>query len=175
MGHTISRRTISQGLVAALLLVAAMTAGGGSAHALLPGEAMDDPALDARARALYAQVRCVQCQNQSIADSNADIAADMRAVIRARLESGASDQEILDYLVSRYGRYVLLSPAFESDTLILWLAPAVLFGGGIVGFAIWYGRARRKGESIEDDQPLSDNEEQSLAALMSDDRKMVQR
>lgn len=102
----------------------------GPARAVLPGEQLADPRLEARARAIGAQLRCLVCQNQSIDDSDAALASDLRVILRERLLAGDSDQQAIDYIVQRYGHYVLLRPPFEGQTLILWLGPAILLIGG---------------------------------------------
>lgn len=104
-------------------------------HAVQPGEILADPALEARARALSAELRCLVCQNQSIDDSDADLARDLRVLIREQLVQKKSDQEIMDFVVARYGEYVLLKPRLSGKTLILWFLPfAVLLAaaGGML-------------------------------------------
>jgi cytochrome c-type biogenesis protein CcmH len=116
--------------ILALLLV--MLVG---AHAVQPDEILADPALEARARALSAELRCMVCQNESIDDSRADLARDLRLLVRERLKAGDSDDEIRGFLVARYGSFVLLKPPLEFSTLLLWAAPAlvlVLGAGAIV-------------------------------------------
>jgi cytochrome c-type biogenesis protein CcmH len=122
---------------AALLLLAA------PAGAVLPSEQLADPVLEARARAISAQIRCVVCQNQSIDDSDAPLAHNLRVIVRERLVAGDSDQQAIQYLVDRYGHYVLLKPPFEPATLALWLAPAALLVGGGVGIAVMVQRKHR--------------------------------
>jgi cytochrome c-type biogenesis protein CcmH len=117
-------------LVLGLLLVAT------PAFAVLPSEQLADPRLEARARAISQELRCVVCQNQTIDDSDADLAHDLRVLLRQRLKAGDTDQQAIAYLVNRYGDYVLLKPPFEAQTLLLWLGPLlVLVAGGVgVGF-----------------------------------------
>ena len=110
-------------LAAAALLIAI---GGQPADAVEPSERLADPALEARARTLSKELRCLVCQNQSIDESNADLAHDLRVLLRQRLVAGDSDQQVLDYLVARYGVFVLLDPPFEPVTYLLWLAPPLL-------------------------------------------------
>ncbi|WP_055048383.1 cytochrome c-type biogenesis protein [Devosia sp. A16] len=111
------------------------------ALAVRPDEMLADPVLETRARAISEGLRCLVCQNQSIDDSDADLAHDLRVLVRERLTAGDSDQQVRDYLVARYGEYVLLNPVMAPHTLLLWIAaPAVLLIGGIVVFA----GARRK-------------------------------
>lgn len=121
---------------AALLAIAVLFALGGLARAVEPDEMLADPALEARAEKLDAQVRCVVCQSQSIAESNAPLARDMRLLLRERLKGGDSDEQAVDYLVERYGEYVLLKPRFEPGTFLLWGLPfIVLAAGGALAFS----------------------------------------
>ncbi|UIY25521.1 cytochrome c-type biogenesis protein CcmH [Rhizobium leguminosarum] len=110
----------------ALLLMAA------PAFAVNPDEVLADPALEARARALSAELRCMVCQNQSIDDSNADLAKDLRLLVRERITDGDSDEAVLNYIVSRYGEFVLLKPRVGMKTVLLWGAPLLLvLAGGL--------------------------------------------
>ena len=112
------------------------------AIAVNPDEVLPDPALEARARAISAGLRCLVCQNESIDDSNADLAREIRLIVRERLVAGDSDEQVVQYLVDRYGEYVLLKPVFAPHTLVLWAAaPVVLVIGGI---AIVIGVRRRR-------------------------------
>jgi cytochrome c-type biogenesis protein CcmH/NrfF len=117
----------------------------GAVLAVQPGEALSDPALEARARALSTELRCMVCQNQSIDVSDADLARDLRVLVRERLSAGDSDAEVLDYIVSRYGEFVLLKPQFNIRNALLWGTPLILLlvGGGVMLAA---GRSRRKAE-----------------------------
>ena len=111
------------------------------ARAVLPDEVMSDPAKEARARDLSRELRCMVCQNQSIDDSEAPLARDLRLLVRERIAAGDSDSQVIDFLVARYGEFVLLKPRFERQTLALWLVPPlVLFGGGL---ALWWHVRRR--------------------------------
>lgn len=101
------------------------------AAAVTPSEMLSDPALEARARALSKDLRCLVCQNQSIDDSDAPLARDLRVLVRERLTAGDSDKEIVEYVVARYGEFVLLTPPFGAKTLLLWLTPLLVLGGGI--------------------------------------------
>src|ERR1700753_3936512 len=102
------------------------------AFAVLPNEQLADPRLEARARAISSELRCVFCQNQTIDDSDAELAHDLRVLLRQRLKAGDTDQQAIAYLVNRYGDYVLLKPPFEAEHLLLWLGPlpALVAGGG---------------------------------------------
>jgi cytochrome c-type biogenesis protein CcmH len=127
---------------------------------------MADPAKEARARDLSRELRCMVCQNQSIDDSEAPLARDLRLLVRERIAAGDSDSQVIDFLVARYGQFVLLKPRFERETWLLWLLTPLLLAGG--GFAIWrQTRGRRQdGASVP---PLTPDEEARLAALVSDD------
>jgi cytochrome c-type biogenesis protein CcmH len=117
------------------------------ARAVLPDEVMSDPAKEARARHLSQELRCMVCQNQSIDDSEAPLARDLRLLVRERIASGDSDAQVMDFLVARYGEFVLLRPRFARQTLLLWLIPPfVLFGGGLV---LWLQARRRKSTRAE--------------------------
>ncbi|WP_319517171.1 cytochrome c-type biogenesis protein [uncultured Martelella sp.] len=144
-------------VIALLLLLPLATA-----RAVTPDEVLDDPALEARARAISAQLRCMVCQNQSIDDSNADLARDLRLLVRARLVDGDSDEEVLDYVVSRYGEFVLLKPRLSPKTWLLWGAPGVLIVFG--GLVLWRLSASRRAP----DRPLSKDEEARLNRLLAD-------
>ena len=114
------------GVLAALLLTE-------PAHAVQPDEVLDDLALEARARTLSLDIRCLVCQNQSIDDSNAELARDLRIVVRERLVAGNTDEEVLEYLVDRYGPFVLLEPPKTQSTFLLWYGPAALLALGAIG------------------------------------------
>lgn len=136
------------------------------AAAVQPDERLADPALETRARALSAELRCLVCQNQSIDDSNAQLAKDLRVIVRERLVAGDTDAEVLDFLEARYGEFVLLKPRFEAHTLVLWLAGPVLL---VVGAAIaWlsYRRRARLAASGVSDAALSVEERAAVDRLM---------
>jgi cytochrome c-type biogenesis protein CcmH len=134
-----------------------------TAHAVTPDEILKDPALETRARNLSRELRCMVCQNQSIDDSEAPLAKDLRVLVRERLTSGDSDRQVLDYLVSRYGEFVLLKPPFELHTVLLWaVSPAVL----LVGIVTLLVMARRRRAAIPPAPPLSEAEEKRLAMLV---------
>ncbi|MEC7657045.1 MAG: cytochrome c-type biogenesis protein, partial [Pseudomonadota bacterium] len=109
----------------------------GNALALQPNEVLKDTALEARARALSKDIRCLVCQNQSIDDSNADLARDLRVLVRERLQKGDSDPEILDFLVKRYGDFVLLKPPVKVSTYLLWYGPIGIFILGVIGLVVF--------------------------------------
>ena len=131
-------------------------------HAMLPDEVLDDPVLEQRARALSTQLRCLVCQNQSIDDSDAQLARELRLLLRERIVAGDTDREIVDYLVSRYGQFVLLKPQFNALTLVLWIAPAVLLiGGGILAVRVVRWRSAVTGGA-----DLTPDEERRLQKIL---------
>ncbi len=126
-------------LVAALAMLALSAA---TAPAVTPDEILDDPVLEERAREISLGLRCLVCQNQSIDDSDAELAKDLRLLVRQRLTEGDSDSEVVDYIVSRYGQFVLLRPRFSAQTLLLWGMPLIVL---IVGAAyLWIGRRNQR-------------------------------
>lgn len=136
------------------------------AHAVEPSEMLKNPVLEARARALSEELRCLVCQNESIDDSNAGLAHDIRVLLRQRLKEGDSDQQVINYLVGRYGEFILLKPRFNWHTWLLWLAPpGVLAIGGLVVAAGFWRRRRQPAEPA----PLTAAENADLARLLSDD------
>ena len=141
-----------------LLLAAAFLLAAFPAFAVNPDEVLSDPALETRARALSAQLRCMVCQNQSIDDSNAELARDLRLLVRERLKNGDSDEAVIDYVVSRYGEFVLLNPRLRGETLLLWGAPVVLFLGGAAAMILFV----RKRGGKPTGTPLSDAEKAEL-------------
>jgi cytochrome c-type biogenesis protein CcmH len=147
-------------LVLALIVVMQI----GAALAVTPDEMLKDPALEARARALSQQLRCMVCQNQSIDDSEAPLAHDLRVLVRQRLSAGDTDKQVIDFLVSRYGEFVLLKPRFEWRTALLWIVPpAVLVIGGIALFVL----ARRRQRQDTPDE-LRPDEQAKLATLVQE-------
>jgi cytochrome c-type biogenesis protein CcmH len=138
------------------------------AHAVQPDEVMSDPVKESRARDLSRELRCMVCQNQSIDDSEAPLARDLRLLVRERIAAGDSDAQVMDFLVARYGEFVLLKPRFESHTWLLWLLPPFALAGG--GLALWlHGRRRTKAASDNDDalRRLTPDEEARLERLIA--------
>ncbi len=149
---------VRQGLLTLLLLIAAA----GQAFAVTPDEMLDDPALEQRARAISAGLRCLVCQNQSIDDSDAELAHDLRVLVRQRLVEGDSDEEVVDYVVSRYGEFVLLKPRLTVQTVALWSTPAILLAIGL----IWLFASIRRRATTASGALLSDEEKRELDRLL---------
>lgn len=139
------------------------------AAAVEPDEILADPVLESRARDLSQKLRCLVCQNQSIDDSNAELARDLRLVVRERLVAGDIDAAVVSYVVSRYGEFVLLSPPFHAGTYALWLGPVVIFALGGIAVILFYARRRRQ-RSSEAPAPLTEAEQRRLNALLSERR-----
>ncbi len=136
----------------------------GLALAVQPDEMLKDPALEARARNISSELRCLVCQNQSIDDSDAGLARDLRLMVRERLQAGDTDAQVQGFLVQRYGDFILLKPPFKAETLLLWLAPLfVLLGSGAALFA--FSRRRRPAESAA---ALSPVEQAKLSELLEE-------
>jgi cytochrome c-type biogenesis protein CcmH len=132
------------------------------AYAVRPDEMLKDPALEARARHLSSELRCMVCQNQSIDDSDAPLAHDLRVLVRDRLTQGDSDRQVLNYLVARYGDFILLKPPFEWATLLLWGLPPAALIAGLIGLLL----AARRRDQAAGPAALSENERQRLATLV---------
>jgi cytochrome c-type biogenesis protein CcmH len=148
-------------LVVALMAVLFL---GGGAYAVQPDEVMKNPVLEKRAREISSGLRCMVCQNQSIDDSDAQLAKDLRLLVRERLSAGDTDQQVRDYLVQRYGEFVLLKPVFRGHTLLLWLAPALVLVLGGMGA---YAALRRRPQAAS---ALDDEEQKTLEALLRRDQ-----
>lgn len=146
-------------VLAAALTLAAVS----GAFAVQPDERLADPALEARARALSTQLRCLVCQNETIDDSDAQLARDLRLLVRERIKAGDSDQQVKDFLVARYGQFVLLKPPFDGWGLALWLTPPALLAAGLAGAL--YAWRRRKAAGTGAEERLTPEEERALAAL----------
>ena len=147
-----------------LLLVIAIVLSAAPAFAVNPDEVLADPALEARARAISAELRCMVCQNQSIDDSNAELAKDLRLLVRERLTDGDTNEQVMNYIVSRYGEFVLLKPRFETKTILLWGAPLLLAVAGGLSLIVF---ARRR--VVPTGSRLSEEEEKKLDRLMHGD------
>jgi cytochrome c-type biogenesis protein CcmH len=146
----------------------AVMAAAPAAYAVQPDEIMSDPAKESRARDLSRELRCMVCQNQSIDDSEAPLARDLRLLVRERIAAGDSDAQVLDFLVARYGEFVLLKPRLEPHTYLLWLLPPLALAGG--GVALWmHNRRRTKSANAEDPslRELTADEEARLEQLIA--------
>jgi cytochrome c-type biogenesis protein CcmH len=133
------------------------------AAAVQPDEILKDPSLEARARTLSRELRCMVCQNQSIDDSEAPLARDLRLLVRERLTAGDSDPQVIDFLVARYGEFVLLKPRFEWHTAVLWLTPAAALIAGAIAMVV---AIRRRRAAPSGATPLSPDEERRLAEMI---------
>jgi cytochrome c-type biogenesis protein CcmH len=133
--------------------------------AVQPGEMLSDPALEKRARTISSELRCLVCQNESIDDSDAPLAGDLRRLVRERLVAQDSDAQVIDYVVARYGEFVLLRPRFQVSTLLLWLTPVLVFIAGLTLAA----RAAAKPKTIQS-AALSDDEKAKLSKILSGDQ-----
>ena len=156
-----------------IVVAVAVLLGASMVHAVQPDEVMADPEQEARARALSHELRCMVCQNQSIDDSDAPLARDLRLLVRERIAAGATDTQVIDFLVARYGEFVLLKPRVEGHTLILWLVPPLALLGG--GFALWFYNRRRAQAAVAAGEAaafhLTPEEEARLAKLMDDEER----
>ena len=147
------------------IFIAGLLAAGlflGDAAAVNPDEILDDPVLEGRARSISQKLRCLVCQNQSIDDSDADLARDLRVIVRQRLVAGDSDKQVIQYIVDRYGDYVLLEPPVKGSTYALWFGPAVLLM--VAGTALVVVARRRRGAAPA--ESLDNEEEKRLAQLL---------
>lgn len=155
-------------LLAALLALSALTPAITPALAVQPDEVLQDPALESRARAISQELRCLVCQNQSIDDSNAPLARDLRLLVRDRLKAGDSDNKVMEFITDRYGDYVLLRPPFKATTLVLWIGPFAVLLLGAAGTFLFL-RGRRGVAAGADTAPLSADERRRLDALLRKD------
>ena len=150
-------------LAAAVLLIAFPS------FAVEPSEVLDDPVLETRARKISQGLRCLVCQNQSIDESAAVLARDLRVLVRERLVAGDGDQEVIDYVVSRYGDFVLLKPPFKAATFVLWAGPAVLILLGLIAIFAFFRRNRSGAAEAPTVTSLTEDETRRLAALLEDE------
>jgi cytochrome c-type biogenesis protein CcmH len=149
--------------LALIILIMTLTAPY-AALGVQPDEVLKDPLLEARARDLSRELRCMVCQNQSIDDSEAPLARDLRLLVRERLTKGDNDQQVLDFLVARYGEFVLLKPRFEWHTLLLWGLPPAVLVAGIVGLLM---RLRRGNPTGPESNALTAEEQHKLSTLVA--------
>jgi len=159
-------------ILAALVAVSAVTAP--AAHAVTPQEVLADKALEARAREISAELRCLVCQNQSIDDSDAPLAHDLRVLVRERLVAGDTDQQVRDFVVARYGEFVLLKPPFSPQTLLLWLMPLIALAGAVLILWNAFGTTRPKAATAAPPAgKLSPEEQAALDALLKSDESRL--
>lgn len=151
-------------LAAALML--ALLSSIGPALAVQPDEMLDNPKLEHEAREISAGLRCLVCQNQSIDDSDAPLARDLRLIVRERLKAGDTPQQVVDFVVARYGEFILLRPRFTTKTLLLWLAPLLLLvGGGYLAFRIF---RRERDRAAVAPVPLTEDEQRRLDSILNE-------
>jgi cytochrome c-type biogenesis protein CcmH len=146
-----------------LALAVSLSLAAGSARAVEPGEELKNPALEARARAISAELRCLVCQNETIDESNASLAHDIRVFLRQRLTDGDTDQQAIAAIVRRYGTFVLLKPPVEPATYLLWFGPPAILLTGLLGALAWVRRAPSRTEPPD---PLNAEEQDRLRALL---------
>lgn len=160
--------SISAAMLAAVLTLAPVLLPWPAA-AVNPDEMLKDPLLEKRAREISKGLRCLVCQNQSIDDSDADLAKDLRVIVRERLKAGDSDGDVVEFVVARYGDFVLLKPPFKGATLVLWIGPALIALGGIAAMIAYLRRNRRSAAGgLAKAAPLTADEQRRLAKLMKD-------
>ena len=152
-----------RGFIQAFIVGLLLALCGGPVLAVDPQEQLKDPALEARAREISAGLRCLVCQNQSIDNSDASLAKDLRLLVRQQLQKGESNQQVIDYVVARYGEFVLLKPRLRLNTLLLWFAPILLVGGGI----LLASRVVRRPQPETPARLLSPEEQAELQSLIS--------
>lgn len=154
------RRALASALLCILMALA------GPGFAVLPDEVLPDPAQEARARALSAEIRCLVCQNQSIDDSDAALARDLRLLVREQIKEGKTDQGIREFLVERYGDFVLLKPPMRAGTWLLWYGPLIVFVIGVIGLIVFFRTRSGSGTAVA---PTLSAEEQARVERMLDD------
>ena len=155
-------------LLVLALLMAIPLAASAPARAVEPDEMLDDPVLEARARALSQEIRCLVCQNEPIDSSNADLARDLRILVRERIVAGDSDADVKAFLVARYGDYVLLDPPLKPYTYLLWFGPVLILLLGALGVILYFARARQAPTAAA---PLSAEERARLERLLGDEEQ----
>lgn len=155
--------------IAVLALAVFVCAASGAAHAIQPDEILPDPAMEDKARAISAELRCLVCQSQSIDDSDAPLARDLRLIVRERLKAGDDREQILNFMAERYGDFVLLRPRFSFRTLLLWMGTPLLalLVAALLFIHFW---DRRRALQAEVPAPLSDAEKAKLAGILGEDQ-----
>lgn len=147
------------------LALAAFLLINGAAFAVEPGEQLADPVMEGRARAISTGLRCLVCQNETIDESNAGLAHDIRALLRERLVAGDSDQQAVQAIVDRYGEFVLLQPRLHPATMVLWFGPFALLAAALGGGLLWL---RHRSKAVETSTPLSEDDRIRLAKIMQE-------
>ena len=137
--------------------------------AVNPDEVLADPVLESRAREISKGLRCLVCQNQSIDDSDADLAKDLRILVRERLSAGDSNERVIQFVVSRYGDFVLMKPPFKMSTLALWLGPLVIILGGLITVVTFFKRRLVTSTQNHQSKPLSEDEKKRLSEILKGD------
>lgn len=142
------------------------------ANAVNPNEILADPALEARARDISKGLRCLVCQNQSIDDSDASLAKDLRVLVRERITAGDSNDQVITYVVSRYGDFVLLKPPFNMATLVLWLGPLLLIIGGLIATFLFFRKNQKTSTATAPNAvPLTNAEKKRVTELLAEDKQ----
>ena len=134
------------------------------AHSVAVDKPLGNPIMEARARAIHKQLRCLVCQNQSIEDSNASLARDLRILVRERVAAGDNDEAVIRFVVDRYGDWVLLQPPVKTGTIPLWAGPAIFLAISILFIGLWY--RRRRAVAVNSGNPLDKEEQDRLRSLM---------
>ena len=147
-----------------VLSIVAAAALSGPVSAVEPDEILADPVLESRAREISRNLRCLVCQNQSIDDSNADLARDLRILVRDRLVAGESNDQVIAFITARYGDFVLLRPPFKPTTWLLWLGPGIVLVLGAWAVGVWF----RRRAGLAEPSPLSDDEQHALKSMLGD-------
>jgi len=160
---------VLRGLLTALLLSLPALSLPVPAFAVQPDEVLKDPALEARAREISKELRCLVCQNQSIDDSNAALARDLRVLVRERLVTGDDNGSVLGYITARYGDYVLLRPPFKASTYVLWIGPVIVLLLGGLGAALFLRGRNRAANADDTEAPLTPEERRRLDRLLRED------
>ena len=170
MNHPGAGRTRLSARTAPLVLLVSLLFAAPAALAITVDPQLADPAMEARARDIGRELRCLVCQNQSIEDSAAPLARDLRLIVRERIAAGDSDPQVKDFVTARYGDWVLLKPPFNLRTLLLWLGPVLLLLVAAAGVLVWYRRNRRGADPMLV-TPLSSAEEQRLDEILNGERR----
>jgi cytochrome c-type biogenesis protein CcmH len=163
-----------KGLIIVAIIGLFLTAvlAGNPSFAVNPSEVLKDPALETRARDVSQNLRCLVCQNQSIDDSDAELARDLRLLVRERIQAGDTNTQVTDYVVSRYGDFVLLKPPFKASTIVLWVGPAVAFIAGMIALILFF-RPRYQVTASSTQPQTNMTTMTTMTALSEDDRKRL--